>query len=121
MAWIRCFGFVLSFLVVWVRFVSCELRSSFAFSTGSNSFRSLIGVPFDRAFHWDSFDTLGWAWKCLIASVLSFLVTMVRGEDGCVVLFVAFRVASDYFFHNHCMNKLWNRYRTKIESSKEVK
>ena len=49
-----------------------------------------------------------------MASVLSFLVTMVRGEDGCVVLFVAFRVASDYFFHYHRVKKLYNRHRTKI-------
>ena len=84
---------------MWVRFVSCESRSSFAFSTASNAFLSLIGVPFDRAFHLDSFDTLGWAWQRLMASVLSFLVTMVRGEHGFVVLFVAFRQASDNFFH----------------------
>ena len=49
LAWIRCFGFVLSFLVVWVRFVSGELRSSFAFSTGSNAFLSLIVISFDRS------------------------------------------------------------------------
>ena len=59
LALIRYFGFVLSFLVVWVRFVSCELRASFAFSTASTAFRSVIIVPFDRAVHWDSFDTLG--------------------------------------------------------------
>ena len=99
LAWIRFFGFVLPFLVVWVRFVSCELLSSFALSTASNAFLSLIVVPFDRALHWDSFDTLGWAWGLRIASVLSFLVTMVRGEHGCVVLFVAFRLPSDYLFH----------------------
>ena len=80
LAWIRCVGFVLSFLVMWVRFVSCELRSSFAFSSASNAFLSLIIVPFDNAFHWDSLDALGWAWGLRIASVLSFLVTMVRGE-----------------------------------------
>ena len=80
LAWIRCFGFVLPFLVMWVRFVSCELRSSFAFSSASNAFLSLIIVPFDNAFHWDSLDARGWAWGLRIASVLSFLVTMVRGE-----------------------------------------
>ena len=106
---------------MWVRFVSCELRSSFAFSTASNAFLSLLIVPFDRSFHLDSFDTLGWAWGLRMASVLSFLVTMVRGEHGCVVIFVAFRLASDYFFHYHCINKLCNRYRTKIESSKKAK
>ena len=88
LAWIRCVGFVSSFLVMWVRFVSCELRSSFAFSTSSNAFLSLMIVPFDRSFHWDSFDTLGWAWGLRMASVLSFLVDMVRGEHGSVVLFV---------------------------------
>ena len=56
-----------------------------------------------------------------MASVLSFLVTMVRGEDGCVVLFVAFRLASDYFFHYPRVKKLCHRYRTIIESSKIVK
>ena len=55
-----------------------------------------------------------------MASVSSFLVDMVRGEHGCVVLFLAFRLASDYFFHYHCTNKLCNRYRTKLESSKKV-
>ena len=109
-----CFGFVLSFLVMWVRFVSCELRSSFAISTASNPFLSLIVVPFDRAFHWDSFDTLGWVWKRLITSVMSFLVDMVSGEPVCVVLFVAFRLPSDYCFPYRCINKLCNRYRTKI-------
>jgi hypothetical protein len=63
LAWIKCFGFVLSFLVMWVRFVSFEFRSSFAFSTASNTFLSVIVVPFDRAFYWDSFDTFGWAWN----------------------------------------------------------
>ena len=80
LAWTRCFGFVLSFLVMWVRFVSCELRSSFPFSTASNPFLSLIVVPFDRSFDFDSFDTLGWAWGLRMAFVLSFLVAMVRGE-----------------------------------------
>ena len=45
LAWIKCFGFVLSLLVMWVRFVSCELRSSFAISTASNAFLSLVGLP----------------------------------------------------------------------------
>ena len=83
---------------MWVRFVSCELRSSFDFSTASHSFLSLIGISFDRSFHWDSLDTLGWAWGLRMASVLSFLVTMVRGKHGSFVLFVAFRVASDCLF-----------------------
>ena len=51
LTWITCFGFVLSFLLMWVRFVSCELLSSFAFATASHAFLSLIGVPFDRSFH----------------------------------------------------------------------
>ena len=107
--------------MAWVRCVSFELRSSFAFSTASNAFLSVIVVPFDRAFHWDSIDTLGWAWQRLIASVLSFLMDMVSGEHGWVVLFVAFRVASDYLFHYHCIKKLCIRYSTKIESSQKVK
>ena len=49
LAWTRCFGFVLAFLVVWVRFVSWELHSSFAFSNGSNAFLSLIVISFDKA------------------------------------------------------------------------
>jgi hypothetical protein len=118
LTWIRCFGFVMAFLVMWVRFVSCEWRSSFAFLTASNAFLSLIVISFDRSFNTDALDTLGWAWNRLIASVLSFLVTMVRGEHGCFVLFVALRLPSDNFFHYHCMKKLCNRYRTKIESSK---
>ena len=93
LACIRCFDFGLSILVMWVRFVSCEFCSSFAFSTASNAFLSVIVVPFDRSLHWDSFDTLGWAWGLRIASVLSFLVTMVRGEHGCVVLFVCIPTA----------------------------
>ena len=121
LAWIRCFDFGLSFLGMWVRFVSCELHSSFAFSTASNAFLSLIVVSFDREFDLDSFDTLVWAWQCLIASVLSFLMDVVRGEHGWVVLFVAFRLGSDYRFHYHCTNKLCNRYRTKIKSIKKVK
>ena len=58
----QSFWFVLSFLVMWVRFDSCALRSSFDVSTASHAFLSLIGAPFDRAFYCDSFDTLGWAW-----------------------------------------------------------
>ena len=45
-----------------------------------------------------------------MASVLSFWMEMVRGEHWWVVLFVAFRLASDYFFHYHCVKKLYNRY-----------
>ena len=111
----------MSSLVMWVRSVSCELLSSFALLTASNAFLSLIVVPFDRSFHWDSFDTLGWAWGLRTASVLSFLMDVVRGEHGCVVLFVAFRLASDYFFHYHRVKKLCNRYRPKIKSSNKVK
>ena len=99
---------------MWVRFISYELRASFAFSTASHAFLSVIVVPFDRALHWDSFDTLGWAWGLRMASELSFLLDMVRGEHGFVVLFVAFRVASDYLFHYHRMKKLCNQYRIKI-------
>ena len=59
-----------------------------SFATASNTFLSVVVVPFDTAFYWECFDTFGWAWQRLIASAPSFLVTMVRGEHGWVVSFV---------------------------------